>query len=213
MDYHQHVAEVKNYLMKRGHNGEKVQQGIDKATRIPREELLTPQVYKENEQVSPLVVTFHPDLPHLTHILHDHQCVIDISLRLREALPKCPLVAYCRPPSLKELLSGRSWINKWETYKGNSPCKQPRCKACAHIKTGTVFNSTTTGAQFHVKATADCGMRNVVYLIEYKRCTIQYVGETKNALCIRLTSHRSDIKNRRIEKPVAKHFSPYQVTL
>ena len=76
-----------------------------------------------------------------------------------------------------------------------------------HIKTGTVFNSTTTGAQFRAKATADCGTSNVVYLIECRRCAIQYVGETENALHVRLTGHRSDIKHRRIEKPVAKHFS------
>ena len=90
---------------------------------------------------------------------------------------------------------------------GKSPCKRPHCKACAHITTGTVFNSTTTGAQFRVKATADCGTRNVVYLIECKRCTIQYIGETENALHVRLTRHRLDIKNGRIEEPVAKHFS------
>ena len=206
-DYQQHVAELKKYLMKRGHDGERVQQGIDKATRIPREELLMPRIHKESEQVTPLVVTFHPDLPHLTRILHDHQCVIDISPRLREALPKYPLVAYRRPPNLKDLLVRAELKQQRETYKGNSPCKHPRCKACAHIKTGTVFNSTTTGAQFRVKATADCGTRNVVYLIECKQCNIQSVGETENALRVRLTGHRSDIKNRRIEKPVAKHFS------
>ena len=73
---------------------------------------------------------------------------------------------------------------------------------------GTVFNSTTTGAQFHVKATADCGTSNmVVYLIECRRCAIQYVGEMENALRVRLTGHRSDIKHRRTEKPVAIHFS------
>ena len=55
-------------------------------------------------------------------------------------------------------------------------------------------NSTTTGAQFRVKATADCGTSNVVYLIECRRCAFQYVGETENALRVRLTGHRSDLK-------------------
>ena len=55
---------------------------VEKATRIPREQLLIPRIKRESEQVTPLVVTFHPDLPHLTRILRDHQCVIDISPRL-----------------------------------------------------------------------------------------------------------------------------------
>ena len=35
----------------------------------------------------------------------------------------------------------------------------------------------------------------------------QYVGETENALHIRMNGHRSDIKHRRLEKPVAKGHS------
>ena len=37
--------------------------------------------------------------------------------------------------------------------------------------------------------------------------SIQYVGETENALCICLTSHRSDIRHKHMEKPVAKPFN------
>ena len=75
------------------------------------------------------------------------------------------------------------------------------------MKTGTSFCSRTTGEWFSVKATTDCQTRNVVYIIECKKCAIQYVGETENALCIRLTGHRLDIKHRQIDRPVAKHFS------
>ena len=75
------------------------------------------------------------------------------------------------------------------------------------MKTGTSFGRKTTDEQFHVKATADCRTRNVVYLIECKKCAIQYIGETENALRICLTGHQSDIKHRRTNRPVAKHFS------
>ena len=128
---------------------------------------------KENEQVTPLVVTLHPDLPHLMRILRDHQYVINISPRLREALPKCPIVAYRCPPNLKDLLVRAAFKQQRETYKENSPCQRPRCKTRAHITTGTMFSSTTTGARFRLKATVDCSTSNVVYLIECRRCAIQ----------------------------------------
>ena len=57
-----------------------------------------------------------------------------------------------------------------------------------------------------VKASADCFTKNVVYVIECKKCAIQYVGETENALHIRLTGHSSDINHRRTDRPMAKHF-------
>ena len=52
------------------------------------------------------------------------------------------------------------------------------------------------------------GLRDrVVYVIECIKCKKQYVGETENALHIRMNGHRSDIKHRRLEKPVATHFN------
>ena len=47
----------------------------------------------------------------------------------------------------------------------------------------------------------------MVYVIECIKCNKQYVGETENALHIRMNGHRSDIKHRRLEKPVAAHFN------
>ena len=91
-----------------------------------------------------------------------------------------------------------------ETYTGNSRCQQPCCKACAHIKMGTMFCSTTTGQTFRVKATTDCRTRNVV---ECKKCAVQYAGESENALHVRLTGQRSDINHNQIDRPVTKHFS------
>ena len=58
-----------------------------------------------------------------------------------------------------------------------------------------------------MKATADCRTKNVVYLIECAKCSIQYVGETENALRVRLTGHRSDINHQRLDRPVAHHFN------
>ena len=166
---------------------------IVRATSVSREQSLMPWT-KKNEQVTPLVVKFHPDLLHLTRILLDHQYIIDISPRLREALPKSPLVVCHHPPNLKDLLVKAVFKQKRETDKGNSPCKRPCCKTCAHIKIGATFSSTTTGAWFRVKATTD----DVLFNTPKKQ-------RIHSAFCV--TGHRLDIKHQRIEKPVAKHFS------
>ena len=36
---------------------------------------------------------------------------------------------------------------------------------------------------------------------------MQYVGETKNSLRMRMTQHRSAIKTKKVEQPVANHFN------
>ena len=72
---------------------------------------------------------------------------------------------------------------------------------------------SSTGHIHQVRATATCKTRNVIYLIECKCCRLQYVGETKNPLHVRLNGHRNDIKHHNIEKPVAAHFCSPNHTL
>ena len=64
-----------------------------------------------------------------------------------------------------------------------------------------------TSERFHVKATASCQTRNVLYVIEYTKCSIHCIGETENALQVHLIGHHSDIRHKRMEKPVTKHFN------
>lgn len=48
---------------------------------------------------------------------------------------------------------------------------------------------------------------NCVYLIFCVKCGIQYVGETKNSISLRMTQHRYNIKNRRERQtPLVEHF-------
>ena len=118
-----------------------------------------------------------------------------------------PLVAYHHPPNLRNLLVRATCGQLKETHRGNSRCRQPHCKTCAHMKLGITFHNTTTGEKVRVKATADCRTSNVIYLIKCKKCSVQYVRETENILCVRRTGHRSDINHHRIEKAVARHFN------
>ena len=95
-----------------------------------------------------------------------------------------------------------------ETRKnGNRPCYKRGCKTCRHIKTRDTFQSSVTKKSYKVHTSATCKTKGVVYLIECRKCPKQYVGSTTNALHIRLNGHRYDIRRKKIQKPVAKHFN------
>ena len=118
------------------------------------------------------------------------------------------MVAYCRPPNLKDLLVRATVKNPGTHYEGNCQCLNLRCKTCKHLKTDAKFESAVTSRTFRVLATATHKTRNVIYLIRCSSCKKQYMGETENSLHIKLNGHSSDIKtNHQIEKPVAVHFS------
>ena len=163
---------------------------------------------RQNKRV-PLVVSYHPSLPHLAALTSESLPVLHASHRLQQAIPEPPIVAYRRPKNLRNLLvSAELKSADNEPNQGSSPCGSKRCLTCRHIRTRETFKSTTTGQPFYVRATATCKTSNVIYVIECRRCRKQYVGETQNPLHIRLNGHRGDINNRRTEKPVAAHFTP-----
>ena len=94
-----------------------------------------------------------------------------------------------------------------QPYEGNSPCGRLRCKSCMHIRPGITFKSATTGEKFQARVTANCRTKNIVYLIECRKCQKQYIGETENPLHIRMNGHRSDYYRKLPDKPVAEHFN------
>ena len=68
--------------------------------------------------------------------------------------------------------------------------------ACAHVRTGTDFTSAATGDKFSARVSAICKTSNIIYLIQCRKCKMQYVGETENPLHLRMNEHRSDYYRR-----------------
>ena len=119
----------------------------------------------------PLVVTYHLELPNLSNILHKHLPTLHVSEKMKKAVPNAPLVAYQRPKSLNDLLV-RASIRPLENimYEGSRQCGRPRCKTCAHVKTGTGFTSAVTGINFSARVSANYKTSNIVYLIQCRKC-------------------------------------------
>ena len=77
----------------------------------------------------------------------------------------------------------------------------------AQIKRTNTFTSNTMGRRYTIRNQFTCKTKNIVYLISCDKCNMQYVGETENALHIRMNGHRSDITTKKLDKPVATHFN------
>ena len=46
-----------------------------------------------------------------------------------------------------------------------------------------------------MRYSTSCTSQNVIYLIECKRCNMQYIGQTNQQVSKRMNSHRFDINN------------------
>ena len=136
------------------------------------------------------------------HILQDSE-------RLREAIPSLPIIAIHRPRNLLDLLvhaviSPKKAVDSF----GNFRCEARRCKTCPILVTTDTFSSSVTGEHLKLKLRAFCKTANIIYLIQCRRCGLQYVDQTRQPLHNRMNGHHFNIAHGRINKfPVAAHFT------
>ena len=94
-------------------------------------------------------------------------------------------------------------VVKWSTTR----CEARGCKTCPTICAADSIKCHTTGKVHPVRVSATCKTTDVIYVISCLKCGKQYVGETSQALHLRMNGHRSDIRLKKTtEKPVAHHF-------
>ena len=137
----------------------------------------------------PLVVTYHPILPSFYSTTKCHLPILHASERLRRAFQYPPLIAFCRPKNLRDLLVRATLTSTSHEPPGNFPCGASKCKTCQILRATDEFFSHTTGQVFKLKFRASCKSSNVIYLITCRRCSLQYVGETGQALHMRVNGH------------------------
>jgi hypothetical protein len=137
-------------------------------------------------------------------------------------------IAYRRPPNLGDKIIRVKLTNNIPrnlsqvSGKVINDCTHPANKICPYCPkmdiTGTIRSMITTRS-CKAPSTVSCGSNNLIYLVTGKKCSKQYVGETKNILNKRLYYHFYDIKNMKNPQnappsaktktygPMIKHFA------
>ena len=168
---------------------------ISRAKSILRKEN-SPEIKKPDRV--PFITTYNPALPNIYKVLRQKQPILHSTERLHEM----PVVAYRRSPNLRVLLVRAKLQNPAIATQPNHSFGIFRCNSkhgcltCPHIdneRTNYTFNNT--GEVRETKQQMTCKSKNLIYMIECKRCKKQYIGETKRTLRERFTEHRQATNN------------------
>ena len=101
-DREKRFSELKSLLISRDYKPRSIDAALEKARLIPRKEALK-KVTKSSDQKRPVfVISFDPRLPSITGIIGKHWRTMKQDPRLNEIFPVPPLVAYKRPPNIKQ---------------------------------------------------------------------------------------------------------------
>ena len=132
----------------------------------------------------------------------------------KTAFPNPPVIAYRRNTSLRDLLVHSTLPHENSSSQqpaGIKKCNHLRCLTCSFLREGqTNYTFFTTNEARKITDSISCQSKNLISLIEGKRCHLQYIGETKRQLSERFGEHRRSILNHQqptTTTPVSLHFN------
>ena len=209
-DREKRFSELKDLLISRDYKSKIIDSAIERARKIPRNEALK-KVHKEKSSRRPVfVVNFDPRLPAIPAILRKHWRTMTQDQRLKEIFPEPPLVAYKRPPNIKDKMirSRVPPINNPRPKRNNPGMKKCyNCGICPYVKEGNSVKATSNNYKIDINTNVNCSSKNIIYLLGCKKCSQQYIGESERTLRERFAEHKGYVSTRNFSKTTGMHFN------
>ena len=180
-DRGKHFPELRELLLSRDYRPGIINSAIEKARNVPRSEALK-RVSKQKSSRRPVfVMNFDPRLPSIPDIVKKHWRSMTQDPRLKEIFPEPPLVAYKRPPNIRDKLI-RSKVpppTKIQRRKVPGMKKCNKCSGCPFIQEGKIVKATSTNFKVDINTNVDCSTTNVIYLLGCDKCHSNISGRQK----------------------------------
>ena len=203
------LSQLESYLHFKKYPSRIIKEAFEKVKKVKREEAL---LYKKRETTSRITfpIEYHPNIQNLVPTVHEKfEKILLQEPSNKNIYPEPPMIAFKRPPNLKDMITRASIAGPNNSEPGMQNCPDLKCPVHPHINTSkTVFSLRKNRQLFDVTKTFNCKDHNIVYLISCKKtdCKAQYVGETGRTFQERAKEHiRSVIQT--IEGPISNHFS------
>jgi hypothetical protein len=201
-----HCALLKEALTRRGYPRKQCSRYIERALNVDRDLLILPVFGPANKPPIRMVLPFHPDVAKISDIIRDRSGLL-------QGLDQ-PIRVFWKPPRqlrnqlvashLKPKNMGAPQ-RKRTKGQGTRKCGKSGCKTCSMIRTDAQAVSSKTGLAYDLPD-ATCSSKNVIYLLSFVGCTQQYIGQTKQALHLRMNLYRSGWGKKKTDQPAVYHL-------
>jgi hypothetical protein len=200
--YNHSANKLELYLKNRRYPLKLIKQSREKA-----ESTVNNQPRDNNSKDNLIFVTkFNPRQISIKPILLKHMDILKLDPKTNFLTKKNWIVAFKRPRNIRDILVHSDlYPFKHSTPPGSHPCRKLKCLCCPFMKSTTTFQSKVTRENYTIKGNFNCQSQNIIYLLECKKCGIQYVGQTGTTMNTRFSAHRFDVKHK-LNKSIPNHF-------
>ena len=190
-DREKRFSELKSLLLSRNYKPRSIDAAIEKARKNTKGRSSEKSCKNSNSKRPVFVINFDPRLPSITDIVRKHWRTMIQDPRLCEIFPLPPLVAYKRPPNIKQKLIRAKIPPPTSRPKRDLKTMKKcfKCAACPFIKEGRKIEATQSNFKIDINVSANWLTTNIIYMLGCKRCPQQYVGESERSLKERFLEH------------------------
>ena len=164
-----------------------------KARRLQRDNLLDKKKGESKASESKLVlnVTYHPAFKAIRNILNKIHVLLTPDTEHQNVFKTAPIIGFKRGKSLKDYLV-RAKVREDQQEGESKKCEGKRCGVCEHIVETNCFQNRDRNETYKIKSEKiNCNSVNVIYLVQCKRCNIQYVGSTSTKFRLRFNNYKA----------------------
>ena len=155
-----------------------VRKQILKARAFSRDTLLDKTKEVRNSDRLVLTLTYHPSIKNFQNVLNEAHILLTPNKEHRKVFgDKPPMIGWRKPRSLKDNLVSAKVKCEPSSDNKSAPCCRSRCQICPFIEETKTFQNKDKSETFDIrKGILNYSSSLVVYLIECKSCSKQYVG-------------------------------------
>ena len=151
-------------------------------------------------------------VPNIRSAIDKHWNILKINTELAETFKEKPFVAYRKNQNLKDLIGqttieNNKVLRKKTQQKGKCrPClTKTNNLCCRQIQSTSLFTNQQTKRYYTI---FQLQKHLCIYLLECRKCHIQYVGKTETPFNHRLNNHRNNAYRPKLDTiPACKHFN------
>ena len=154
--FQKRTHEMKRHLLKRGYKNGCIQDAINKASSVTREEALT---NKRNQKILkrvPFVITYNPMLPNIPKILNESHTILHASERCAEVFQEVPLVSYRRARNLCDMLVSKRLAPHTSTETLPTPNHRNTQNSTSNLPNQTRFTNESSSPS--TNQCSECGL-------------------------------------------------------
>jgi len=211
-DYDRNAIMLGKHFLRRGYPSEKIQEALITNRRADRSKLLTISTDKSAETKNDNLFVINTHVPGenpLKNIIEQNWPILGRTNTTSSLHGKKIIFGKRRNKNLRDILVSAKLPDPSKTSKDEPlhKCITRKCRYCPKMDLSGSIISHTTKRSYLTKQYASCKSNNLIYCMTCKVCNKQYVGQTKNTIIKRFSKHFDNIRLKKQDDPIGRHFS------